>query len=148
MTGFSATTAFGLVRRLAAAGLDTPSMYLLISEAPAMPAIEADIIAEIQVQLGVGVRAWAPAGVRFDRSEDVAQDPDRPVTLITLDHWLPSLVTALDRNVVLLTRSGAVLLLANRKIAERMLAEAPNLRNRLTDVVAMLPDEAFGEPMP
>src|ERR1035438_3659573 len=77
---------------------------------------QADIAAEVQVQLGVGLRALAAADARFDGSEDAfARDPDRPVTLITLDHWLPKLVTALDRNVVLLTRSGAVLLLANRK---------------------------------
>jgi hypothetical protein len=49
MTGFSTTIAFGLVRRLAAVGLDTPSLYLLIAEAAAIPAIQADIAAEVQV---------------------------------------------------------------------------------------------------
>ena len=112
-----------------------------------MQPIQADIAAEVQVQLGVGLRTLAAADARFDGSEDAfARDPDRPVTLITLDHWLPKLVTALDRNVVLLTRSGAVLLLANRKIAERILAEAPNLRNRLTDVFAIVLDELLEGP--
>jgi hypothetical protein len=149
MTAFSPTNAFRLVRRLAAVGLDTPSLYLLISEAPSIQAIQADITAEVQVQLGVSPRALAADDVRIDRLEEAfARDPDRQVTLITLDHWLPKLVTALDRNVVLFTRSGAVLLLANRKIAERMLAAAPNLRNRLADVLEIRLDEAFGGPMP
>jgi hypothetical protein len=147
MNGFSPTNAFRLVRRLATIGPDNPSLYLLISEAHTMQPIQADIAAEVQVQLGVGLRALAAADARFDGSEDAfARDPDRPVTLITLDHWLPKLVTALDRNVVLLTRSGAVLLLANRKIAERILAEAPNLRNRLTDVFAIVLDELLEGP--
>jgi hypothetical protein len=145
MTGFSATTAFRLVRRLAAVGLDTPSLYLLISDAPEMHVIQADITAEVQVQIGVTLRALVAVDVRLDRLEDVfARDPATPVTLITLDRWLPKLVAALDRNIVLLTTAGAVLLLANREVAEHMLAAAPNLRNRLSDVLAMRPDEAFG----
>jgi hypothetical protein len=148
MTDFSATIAFGLVRRLAAAGTHTPSLYLLISDAGAIRAIEADIAAEVQVQLGVGLRSLAAAGVRLDRLEAAfTGDPDRPITLITLDHWLPKLVTALDRNVVSLTKGGAVLLLADQGVAERLLSAAPNLRNRLSDVLAIRPDEAFGGPI-
>ena len=148
MTDFSVTIAFGLVRRLAAAGTETPSLYLLISDAGAIRAVQADIAAEVQVQLGVGLRSLAAAGVRLDRLEAAfTGDPDRPITLITLDRWLPKLVTALDRNVVSLTRGGAVLLLANQAVAERLLWAAPNLRNRLSDVLAIRPDEAFGGPM-
>ena len=148
MTDFSATIAFGLIRRLAAAGTDTPSLYLLISDTGATRAIEADIAAEVQLQLGLGLRSLVAAEMRLDRLEETfKRDPDRPVTLITLDHWLPKLVTALDRNVVSLTRGGAVLLLANQAIAERLLSAAPNLRNRLSDVLAIRPDEAFGGPM-
>jgi hypothetical protein len=148
MTDFSATIAFVLIRRLAAAGTDTPSLYLLISDTGATRAIEADIAAEVQVQLGLGLRSLVAAEMRLDRLEEAfKRDPDRPVTLITLDHWLPKLVTALDRNVVSLTRGGAVLLLANQAIAERLLSAAPNLRNRLSDVLTIRPDEAFGGPM-
>jgi hypothetical protein len=148
MTDFSATIAFGLIRRLAAAGTDTPSLYLLISDTGATRAIEADIAAEVQLQLGLGLRSLVAAEMRLDRLEEAfKRDPDRPVTLITLDHWLPKLVTALDRNVVSLTRGGAVLLLANQAIAERLLSAAPNLRNRLSDVLTIRPDEAFGGPM-
>jgi len=145
MTCFSSTTAFGLVRRLAAVGLNGPSLYLLISDAPEMHVIQADITAEVQVQLGVGLRTVAAADLRLDRLEDVfAPDPATPVTLITLDRWLPKLGAALDRSIVLLTAAGAVLLLANSDVAKRMLAAAPNLRNRLSDVLAIRPDEAFG----
>jgi hypothetical protein len=148
MIGFSATTAFGLVRRLATVGLDTPSLYLLISDAPEMHVIQADITAEIQVQLGVGIQVLAAADVGAGRLEDVfIQDPATPVILITLDRWLPKLVAALDRNMVLLETPGAVLLLASRGVAEHMLIAAPNLRNRLSDVLAMRPDEAFGGTM-
>ena len=147
MTGFSATTAFRLVRRLAAIGPDSPSLYLLIADAPAMQAIQADIAAEVQVQIGVTLRAFAAVDVRLDRLEDVfAQTPDSRVTLITLDRWLSKLVTALDRNVVFLTRSGAVLLIASPEVAERLLPAAPNLRNRLTDVFAIRLEQAFEGP--
>ncbi len=145
MTDFSATIAFGLVRRVAAAGTDTPSLYLLISDAGAIRAIEADIAAEVQVQLGVVLRSLVAAEMLLDRLEEAfTLDSNRPVTLITFDHWLPKLVAALDRNVVSLTRGGAVLLLTNQAVAERLLSTAPNLRNRLSDVLAIRPDEAFG----
>src|ERR1022692_481544 len=130
MTGFSATTAFRLVRRLAAIGPDSPSLYLLVADAPAMRAIQADIAAEVQVQIGVTLHAFDAAD-----QDALAHDPDTPVTLITFDHWLPKFVTAIDRNIVLLTRNGAMLLLASQEVVERMLAAAPNLRSRLTDVL-------------
>ena len=80
MIGFSATTAFRLVRRLAAIGPDSPSLYLLIADTPAMQAIQADIAAEVQVQLGVGLRALAPADVRlgqkiYSRSTLIGRSP-------------------------------------------------------------------------
>ena len=147
MTAFPVTTAFRLVRRLAAIGPDSPSLYLLIADAPAIQAIQADIAAEVQVQIGVALQALAAVDVRLDKLEDVlAPAPDTRVTLITLDRWLPNLVTALDRNIVLLTRSGAVLLLASPEVAERILPAAPNLRNRLTGVFAIRLEEAIEGP--
>ena len=81
------------------------------------------------------------------RLEDAfTPDTVSPLILITLDKWLPKLVGYFDRNIVLLTRAGTVLLVASRKIAERVLAVAPNLRNRLTDVLLVKPDEALGDP--
>jgi len=112
-----------------------------------MPAIQADIAAEVQVQVGVTLQALAAVDVKLDKLEDVfAQPPDSQVTLITLDRWLPKLVTAFDRNIVLLTRSGAVLLLASPEVAGRLLPAAPNLRNRLTGVFAIRLEQAFEGP--
>ena len=66
------------------------------------------------------------------------------MVLVTLDRWIPKLIDSLDRNIVLATSAGAVFLLTNEEIANRILAAAPNLRNRLTDVVSIAPDEAIG----
>ena len=144
MTEFSPTTAFRLVRRLAAIGQDKASLYLLISDTAAIQAVRADIAAEVEVQLGVRLQAFAAEEVRPDKLEDVfTRDGGSPVTLIALDRWIAELVRALDRNIVLLTGTGAVLLLANHKAAEQTLRAAPNLRSRLTDILTISPDEAF-----
>jgi len=144
MPSFSATTAFRPVRRLAAIGPDGPSLYLLIADASAMQEIQADIAAEVQVQIGVAVQVLAAVDVELDRLEDpLAEASDMRVTLITLDQWLPSLVTALDRKIVLLTRHGAVLPLASPGVTERLLPAAPNLRNRLTGVFAVRLEQSF-----
>jgi hypothetical protein len=120
-------------------------LYLLICEAGAMNAIRADLTDEVQVQLGFDIRFLTASEVNPEKLGDAfLEDAVRPVILITLDRWLPKLIDSLDCNVVVLTRAGTVLLLADRQIAERVLAEAPNLRSRLADVLAIKPDEAFG----
>ncbi len=127
------------------AGQDAPCLYLLICEAGAMNAIRADLTDEVQVQLGFDIRFLTASEVRPEKLEEAfAGDAVRPVTLITLDRWLPKLIDSLDCNIVVLTRAGTVLLLADRQIAERALTAAPNLRSRLADVLAITPDEAFG----
>ena len=143
MTDFSPTTPFGLVRRLAAAGQGSPSLYLLISEAGAIDAVQADLAAEVQVQLGVNLRSLTASEVRPERLEDAFRaESVSPVVLLTLDRWTPKLIDSLDRNIVLVARTGPVLLLTNSELAERALAAAPNLRNRLTDVLTIRPEEA------
>ena len=144
MTDFSTTTAFGLVRRLAVPSQDSPAVYLLISEAAAIDAVQVDLGAEIQVQLGIELRSIAVSELDPDRLEDAFASARVPaVLLITLDHWTPKLIESLDRNIVLVANSGPVLLLATFELVERALRAAPNLRNRLTDVLAIRPDEAF-----
>jgi hypothetical protein len=124
-------------------------LYLLICEAGAMNAIRADLTAEVQVQLGFDIRFLTASEVRPEKLEEAfVGDAVRPVVLIALDRWLPKLIGSLDRNIVVLTRAGTVLLLADRHIAERALAAAPNLRSRLADVLAITPDEAFGGARP
>jgi hypothetical protein len=144
MTDASTTTAFRLVRRLAAIGHQNPSLYLLICDATALSLIQADLAAELEVQLGVGLRALAAAEIRPERLAHAFTGAGERATLVSFNHWLPKLVSALDRNIVLLTTAGAVLLLMTQEIAERMLATAPNLRSRLTDVLTIKADLAFG----
>ena len=110
-----------------------------------MDAVRADLTDEVQVQLGFDIRFLTASEVRPEKlGEAFVRDAVRPVILITLDRWLPKLIDSLDCNVVVLTRAGTVLLLADRQIAERALAAAPNLRSRLADVLAIAPDQAFG----
>jgi len=145
MTTFVATTGFRLVRRLGAAGPENPAMYLLIAKPAEVDAVKFDLKEEVDVQLGLKLRSVVAAELWLETIEDVFKpDPASPVVLITMDRWMPKLVRTFDRNVVLLTRAGPVLLLANPEIAERTLVAAPNLRNRLTDILAIYPDEAFG----
>jgi hypothetical protein len=145
MTDFSATTAFRLVRRLAAAGRDVPSAYLLVCEAATIDAVQADIVAEVQVQLGFNLRSLAASQLRPRTLDDAfTANGAWAVVLMTLDHWVSKLVDSLDRNIAFFTGTGTVLLLASHEIAERALAAAPNLRNRLTDILAITPEEASG----
>jgi len=146
MIDFSATTAFQLVRRLAAAGPATPSAYLLACDPAVMDAVRSDIAAEVQVQLGFHLRSLTASEVPPERlAEALTRDAVWPLVLITLDRWLPKLMRSFDGNIVLLTEAGTVLLVASREIAERVLATAPNLRNRLTDVLLIEPEEVFGD---
>lgn len=146
MIDFSTTTTFQLIRRLAAGGQHTPSLYMLVCETAVSDAVRADIAAEAQIQLGLNLRSLAASDVLPERLEDIfTPDSVLPLILITLDRWLPKLVDSFDRNVVFWARAGIVLLIASREIAERVLAAAPNLRNRLTDVLLIKPDEVFGD---
>ena len=145
MIDFSPTTPFRLVRELAAAGQSAPSIYLLVCDDRSTGVVRSDLVAEIEIQLGFKVQSLAASRVRPDKLEDGLKQSgtDWSIVLLIFDHWLPKLTESIDRNVVLLTRAGTVLLLANPKIAERVLAAAPNLRNRITDVLSIKPDEAL-----
>ncbi len=144
MTDASTTTAFRLVRRLSAIGNESPSLYLLTCDMATMGALQDDLAAEAEVQLGVTLRVLAAAEIRPERLAYAFTGADERVTLVRFHHWLPKLASALDRNIVLLTTAGAVLLLMSREVAERTLVAAPNLRSRLTDLLAIEPDLAFG----
>jgi len=145
MVRFSTSTSFGLVRRLAAAGQGSPSIYLLISETADVGTIQADIAAEVQVQLGVNLRSMAASEVPAERLDEAFRaDNASLVVLFTLDRWAPDLIDWVDCNIVLVTRGGPVLLLTDHQLAERMLTAAPNLRNRLADVLEIRPDVGFG----
>lgn len=145
MMDFTTVTPFELVRRLAVAGPDSPSIYLLILESSTIGSVRADIAAEIQVQLGIRLRFLTASEMRPEMLDDAFnRNVDSPIVLIALDRPVPRLIESLDRNVVLMESSGIVLLLGPREIAYRVLTAAPNLRNRLTDVLTINPDESFG----
>jgi hypothetical protein len=57
MIDFSTTTAFRLVRRLAM-GQGSTAMYLLIYEEGTESVIEADLQAEVEVQMSVPLTIW------------------------------------------------------------------------------------------
>ncbi len=139
MTKFSDVTAFRLVRGLGAAGARNPAIYLLICESASVEAVEADLRAETEVQLG--------AAIRVDTATDVLRNSlplwhDGSTRLIYFDQFLPELVEAMDRHSALLVQDGGqLLLLADDSTAVRILKGAPNLRSRLTDVFRIGPDD-------
>jgi hypothetical protein len=145
MTPFTTTTPFRLVRALATAGTNNPSMYLLLCEAGVLSTVAADLAAEIEVQLGISVRR-ATASEVGERGVDetLGWQSAYPALLLTLDAWTPELVGALDHNITLLENAVNVfILLTTPGLCERILAAAPNYRNRLTDIFQIAPDEAF-----
>jgi hypothetical protein len=147
MTPFTTTTPFRLVRALAAAGTNNPSMYLLLCEAGDLSAVAADLAAEIEVQLGISVRT-AKASDVVERGVDdtLGWQSAYPALRLTLDAWTPDLVGALDHNITLLENAVNVfILLTTHGLCERTLAAAPNYRNRLTDIFQIAPDEAFAD---
>ena len=115
---------------------------MLISDASNTEGVRADIAAEVQVQLGVELRSVAISEMQPERLQEVFRPYS--VVLIMLDSWAPKLIESLDRNVVLLMRAGTVLLLSSFELAERALVAAPNLRNRLADVLVIESDAEFG----
>ena len=126
-------------------GQDAPSLYLLICDPAEMDAVLADMAAEVQIQLGLELRAIAASTLRPETLEALTEHNAGQFVVIALAIWLPELISSLDRNIVLLTSGGAVALLTSSDIAEHVLISAPNLRNRLTDVLVFRPDEVFGD---
>jgi len=141
VSDFSTTTAFRLVRRLAI-GDHSTSMYLLICEEADQPVIESDLKAEVEVQTGSAL----PVGRVSEHLEtgDTLGLPDSgPIRALRIDRWSPALVAALDTHVVRLERTGAqFLFITSPALAEQLLNQAPNFRNRLTEVLCIIPDPA------
>lgn len=137
MTDFLATTPFSFVRRLAAAGPATSSLYLLICDADESGAILADMTAEVRIQLSQDVQTLAGSELQTGNLKSSNQLATGDLLVIVFDRWLPKVVSSLDRNIVLLTGGGITTLIATPGIADRVLGGAPNLRNRLTDVLIL-----------
>jgi len=145
MIDFSTTTTFGVVRRVAATGLSTPSIYVLICEPGELGTVRKDLAAEIEVQLGSELRFLDASHITFDALLQANAHANGPgIVLLAMRRWEHNLVDSIDRNIVLLTESGPLLLLTSFDVAERILAKAPNLRSRIADVLLIGPDEALG----
>ena len=139
MIEFSTVTPFRLARSIAAAGLRNPAIYLLICDAEAAAAVQADLVAEIDVQLGAVVHSETASDMR---ANDLNVWRDGSIRIVLVDRWIPELVDSLDRHsAVLVQDGGKLVLLAKKEWAERMLRRAPNLRNRLTDIVQIKPED-------
>jgi len=140
MIAFATTTAFRLVRRLVL-GQGSTGMYLLIYDEGTEPAIETDLEAEVAVQMSMPL----PIGrvselIAVDKFMGLADET--PLRVLEIDRWAPEIVALLDTHVIRLERTGAqFLFLATPSLAERLLVEAPNFRNRLTEVLRMITDD-------
>ncbi|HYW44440.1 MAG TPA: hypothetical protein VE959_16375 [Bryobacteraceae bacterium] len=120
-------------------------MCLLICDEAEQPAVEADLLAELDVQLGIELRV-VKASRLHDADQALGLDTPGPVHVLHIDRWSPRLVNALDLHIVRLERTGAqFLFLASPELAERLLKHAPNFRNRLTDIARIVPDNPYGD---
>jgi hypothetical protein len=143
MIDFSTTTAFRLVRRLAM-GQGSTAMYLLIYEAGTEFLIETDLRAEVDVQLSIPLPIRR-ASELIDVEALLGLPDSGPIRVLRIDRWSPELVTLLDTHVIRLEQTGAqFLFLTTPALAEQLIVEAPNFRNRLTDVLRVIPDDPSG----
>jgi hypothetical protein len=147
MIDFAPTTAFRLVRRLAM-GQGTTAMYLLVYEEGLELAIEADLKAEVEVQMADSL-AIGRVSDSLDLDEVLGSRDTRPIRVLRIDRWAPRLIDALDTHVIRLEQTGSqFLFLTTPALAEQLLVEAPNFRNRLTEVLRIVPDVLLGADQP
>lgn len=143
MIDFSTTTAFRLVRRLAM-GQGSTAMYLLICEEGTELLIETDLRAEVEVQMSVPLTIWRASELLDAGALPRLPDP-APIRALRIDGWSPGLLALLDTHVIRLEQTGAqFLFLTTPALAEQLLVDAPNFRNRLTDVLHIVPDDPSG----
>ena len=143
MIAFSTTSAFRLVRRLVM-GHGTVSMYLLLYEEGTERAIEGDLQAEVEVQTA----SLLPIGrvsEQLDADDTLGLPGTGPIRALLIDCWSPDLVAMLDTHVIRLEGTGAqFLFITTPALGERLLLEAPNFRNRLTEILRIVPDDLAG----
>jgi hypothetical protein len=143
MIPLDSTTAFRLVRRLAV-GQGTFAMYLLVCPEEVSGAIEEDLRAEAEVQLGSPIPILDIAEVLLHPESNLPFG-ECSVGGLHIRSLSAEVISLLDTHVVRLERGGRQLLfLAAPEIAEQLLIEAPNFRNRLTEVMCIIPDPSIG----
>ena len=116
-------------------------MYLLVYEEGAQSSIEADLSAEVEVQLSSSL-PMGRVSEMLDHGEALGLADAGSIRVLRIDRWSPELVVLLDTHVIRLEQTGAqFLFLATPALAEQLLVEAPNFRNRLTEVLRIVPDD-------
>ena len=143
MIAFDEITAFRLVRRLAV-GEGTFAMYLLVCPDEVRALIEDDLKAEAEVQLGSPIQITDIAELLLDPEPNFPFS-ERAVCCFHIRHLSAGVISLLDTHVVRLERRGNQLLfLATPETTNQLLIEAPNFRNRLTEVMRIVPDPSIG----
>jgi hypothetical protein len=143
MIDFSTTTAFRLVRRLAM-GQGSTAMCLLIYEEGAQSAIEADLKAEVEVQLSSSLTIGRVSEM-LDVDNTLGLPDAGEIRVLRIDRWSPELVALLDTHVICLEQTGAqFLFLTTLALTEKLLVAAPNFRNRVTEILRIVPDDPSG----
>ena len=67
------------------------------------------------------------------------------IQALRIDEWSQVLVGLLDTHVVRLEEAGACyLFLTTAELSDQLLVAAPNFRNRLTEVLRIVPDDPSG----
>jgi hypothetical protein len=143
MNDFSTTTAFRLMRRLALVP-ESNAMYLLIYEDGELLLVEADLLAEAEVQLGSRLQIGSVSDLLIDPGGLTTKDKN-PIRVLRIDDWSPELIGLLDTHVIRLEQVRAQLLfLTTDALSEQLLVAAPNFRSRLAEVLRILPDSSAG----
>lgn len=119
-------------------------MYLLVCDNREQDTIEADLRAEVEVQLDELLPIGRVSGMAGS-DRDCGLPDTGPIRVLRIDRWLPELVGLLDTHAVRLEQTGAqFLFLTTAVLAEQLLMTAPNFRNRLTEVLRIVPDDPSG----
>ena len=106
--------------------------------------IETDLRAEVDVQLSSPLPIGRVSEL-LDVNALLGLPDSGPIRVLRIDRWSPELVTLLDTHVIRLEQTGAqFLFLTTPALAEQLLVEAPNFRNRLTDILRVVPDDPSG----
>lgn len=125
-------------------GQGSTAMYLLIYEEGAQSAIEADLKAEVEVQLSSSLTIGRVSEM-LDAGNPLGLPDAGEIRVLRIDRWSPELVALLDTHVIRLEQAGAqFIFLTTLALTEKLLSEAPNFRNRLTEILRIVPDDPSG----
>jgi hypothetical protein len=116
-------------------------MYLLVYASEMGSAVEEDLRAEVQVQLGAEVEIEPVSVERIA----ISNTPTRHLRILRIDQWSPALIPLLDTHVVRLEKMNIqFLFLVSEGVYEQLLVSAPNFRSRLTEILQIVPEHASG----